>query len=139
MGLSILKTFYRSYLAGFELATFGVLSFNQKLTDTPLRLFRCLPVFPGGERTHFTCSSPHFSPHVRLRCGEGKNGRGNCGVLLEWGQSDVAEWVQCDVGLANLVYTRLRALWRSGGAMRRERERERERRVEQMGVSGEEG
>lgn len=63
--------------------------------------------------------------------------RRDCGVLLEWGQSDVAEWVQRDVGPANLVYTRLRALWRSGGAIRREIGRE--RRVEQMGVLGEEG
>lgn len=39
------------------------------------------------------------------------------GGLWGWngGQSDVAEWFQCDVGIANLVYTRLRALWRSGG------------------------
>jgi len=71
--------------------------------------------------------------------------RVDCGVLLEWGLSDrtcmvyVAECVQSDVGLANLVYTRFRALWRSGGAIWRENERERERRAEQKGVLGEEG
>ncbi len=85
-------------------------------------VFLYKPFFPGEERTHFTCSSPHSAPRVRVRCGEGKIGGGIVGFCWNVVSQTWQKWVQCDVGLANLVYTRLRALWRSGGAIRRERE-----------------
>lgn len=84
-------------------------------------VFLYKPFFPGEERTHFTCSSPHSAPCVRVRCGEGKIGGGIVGFCWNVVSQTWQKWVQCDVGLANLVYTRLRALWRSGGAIRRER------------------
>lgn len=97
-------------------------------------LLDCSDVFPYGhffhceERTRITCRSPHSAPRVRVRCGEGKTEAGLWGSAGMGSVSQalvyVAEWVQCDVGLAKLVYTRLRALWRSGGAIRRENERE---------------